>query len=249
MVCAYLLSVFFALLPLLKSKKRPKQEPHELARDRKNVALWARVQSQKSGKEYCFGTYHMPCVFWAPQVMMIHAELTMSWLQKKSGNVPLIFGGDFNCKKNEAVYSYITSASFEKDSPAFPKAPYKASFDLKNGAKPMRSAYKELLGEEPDFTNFAHVKPFAPSMEDKPFIDCIDYIFITEELEVLDVLKTSHRDQFAGPIPTADEPSDHIMLGATLTLKSEESSRRNKIEQPDRSRGRTRSPEARTKED
>ena len=77
---------------------------------------------------------------------------------------------------------------------------------------PMRSAYKVVNGTEPDFTNFAQIK------DDPPFIDTLDYIFISQSVEVSEVMPLPHRSEVKGPFPAPDEPSDHILLAATLRI-------------------------------
>ena len=49
--------------------------------------------------------------------------------------------------------------------------------------KKMESAYVRVNGEEPNFTNHARIK------DDDPFIDTLDYIFVTDDVEVVDVLE------------------------------------------------------------
>ena len=83
---------------------------------------------------------------------------------------------------------------------------------------PLRSAYKEGAGREPDFTNHAQV------LNDAPFIDTLDYIFLGQSeaakhiWKVENVLSIPHRNFVKGPFPTKDEPSDHVMLSANLEL-------------------------------
>lgn len=81
---------------------------------------------------------------------------------------------------------------------------------------PMKSAYKEFLKTEPTLTNFSN-KSKNPK---GGFADCIDYIFITEEFEVVDVLELyESRDIIeSASFPDHTEPSDHLLLKATLTL-------------------------------
>lgn len=80
----------------------------------------------------------------------------------------------------------------------------------------MRSAYKAFLKEEPKMTNYSnHTKDPKGG-----FADCIDYIFITEEFEVVDVLPLYEgKDTIKSPsFPDENEPSDHIMLRVLLKL-------------------------------
>jgi hypothetical protein len=77
----------------------------------------------------------------------------------------------------------------------------------------MRSAYHVAHGHEPEFTNFAQ------SMKDSvPFIDCLDYVFISPHVAVRSVPALPGREQVSGPFPTALEPSDHLLLSVDLAL-------------------------------
>ena len=84
--------------------------------------------------------------------------------------------------------------------------------DWKPTMKPMRSAYAVKEGSEPDFTNYAQSK------ESEPFIDTLDFIFLSEEWQVSDVRELPKRDDAGGPFPNLDkdEPSDHIMIAASV---------------------------------
>lgn len=77
---------------------------------------------------------------------------------------------------------------------------------------PMRSAYKEKLGTEPPFTNWAQVK------EDDPFIDTLDYIFLSQHWSVSSVAALPTKEELQGPLPIEEEPSDHLLLSACLSL-------------------------------
>jgi hypothetical protein len=78
---------------------------------------------------------------------------------------------------------------------------------------PLSSAYVTKEGAEPDFTNYAKVQ------EDPTFIETLDYIFHSKGWQVDSVLPLPHRDTVAGPLPNKDEPSDHILISARMSLK------------------------------
>ena len=69
-----------------------------------------------------------------------------------------------------------------------------------------------MCGSEPNFTNYAQAK------DQEPFIDCLDYIFISQECRALGVKKLPHRSEVQGPLPTLDEPSDHILIASTISI-------------------------------
>jgi mRNA deadenylase 3'-5' endonuclease subunit Ccr4 len=89
--------------------------------------------------------------------------------------------------------------------------------EWKPTSQPMRSAYAVRQdGKEPDFTNYA-----ARSADEEPFIDTLDYIFLSDDDKwaVSDVLSIPNREDSQGPFPNLDvqEPSDHVMIAATLS--------------------------------
>ena len=88
--------------------------------------------------------------------------------------------GDFNIKPGDTSYDVITKGKIQDGtSPAeIPKIPHGSKWVAKL-KRPLRSAYMTSHGSEPDFTNFAHTSP-----SEEPFIDCLDYIFISDEWQV-----------------------------------------------------------------
>ena len=85
--------------------------------------------------------------------------------------------------------------------------------------QPLQSAYVTLTGSEPDFTNYAKVQ------NDPVFVETLDYIFHSKEWSVVDVEKLPHRDSIeVWPLPNNNEPSDHILISASLTLPQNDSS-------------------------
>jgi mRNA deadenylase 3'-5' endonuclease subunit Ccr4 len=101
----------------------------------------------------------------------------------------------------------------DRKDPDWPTPQY--DVDWEPTCKPMRSAYKEFLGEEPNFTNYARIK------EQEPFIDTLDYIFLSNAWKVKSVKLLQERNEAGGPFPNLDigEPSDHILIAAQLELK------------------------------
>jgi hypothetical protein len=54
--------------------------------------------------------------------------------------------------------------------------------------------------------------------DDPAFIDTLDYIFVSRRCEVLDVLPLPDLavSKRAGPQPTVEQPSDHLLLAASI---------------------------------
>lgn len=198
------------------------------ARDRRNMMIFTRLRSKANGARLCVGTYHMPCAFYSPPLMQIHCALVVSRFQNVCANDPGVLAGDFNIKPRDSSYEMITTGQLDPSHSDFPK---KASiFDGSQPEKwmptlrfPMKSAYHEVLGHEPDFTNYAQTE------SGPPFIDTLDYLFCSPDVDVVDVLRLPHRKAVVkGPYPTPSEPSDHCLIGCTVRLPAAGASRRNR---------------------
>jgi 2',5'-phosphodiesterase len=197
------------------------------AENRKNQMICVRLQSQISSESqsgsglnsFCIGTYHMPCAFRKPPMMMIHCALSAHHLHEFAQGDPYVFAGDFNIKPQGAMYNLLTLGKVVENDETLPKSPpgYNMPYNhntilLPLRSPPMRSAYAVHDGCEPDFTNYAQVRG------ENPFIDTLDYIFVSDEWKIKSVLPLPNRDAMSGPLPLENEPSDHIMLSADLEL-------------------------------
>lgn len=190
---------------------RPYESPYELAQKRHNRIVLVRLRDRESGVEFCVANYHMPCMFYNPPVMTIHAALAVQWVQrvaKRSGSY--VLAGDFNFKPDSEMYRMVTTGGLDEGAETHP--PVLAHEPWRPTAEPMVSAYAEATGAEPDFTNYAKIN------DDPPFIETLDYIFCSRAVGVRGVEPLPHRDSVAGPLPNADEPSDHILIAADLTM-------------------------------
>eukprot|EP00899_Mesostigma_viride_P005515 jgi/Mesvir1/14965/Mv14631-RA.1 len=193
-------------------RPEPPVDHFDYSRNRFNVIAFVRLKERESGGVLVVGTYHMPCVYWNEKVMAIHAAMAVQYMHKVAGGDPFVLGGDFNIKPGDDCYKMIIQGSLDESSAAFPDAPSWESWRpiMKGGG--LRSAYAVANGAEPDFTNFAKIK------EQEPFIDTLDYIFLSSGIAVEAVEPLPHRSQVKGPFPNADEPSDHILIAADLRV-------------------------------
>ena len=202
----------------LEKKEEDPPEHWALAERRNNVLLNACLKDKTSGKIFSVGTYHMPCAYYCPMSMTIHAELAIQHVSQiaKIHDAPFVLAGDFNIKPTEAVYELLTTGKIDKSSPFYPSPLHGMEWEPKVPLG-VQSAYAAKTGREPDFTNYARIK------EDEPFIDTLDYIFLSSDWKVDKVLELPHRDNAAGPFPNLDakEPSDHLLIAASISLKSE----------------------------
>ena len=224
------------LLQLLKAIGvwKPQADPWREALRRYNQMVSVRLQPKAAGgRPFVVGTYHMPCMFKLPSVMMIHCALSAQHIQRLAKRFtdastspsssssssasqsaspdPYIYVGDFNIKPDSSMYRLLTQGSVE---PACPDLPPKEPGDAWAPAvAPMGSAYAAANGQEPPYTNWAKTK------DDPAFVGTLDYIFYSPGDWAVTRVRDLRTEQLAGPFPIADEPSDHLLLSADLSLK------------------------------
>ena len=80
--------------------------------------------------------------------------------------------------------------------------------------------YKQLKGTEPLYTNWART-----ARDDSDFIATLDYIFVhpaeaVATTEVLELPTTTDVVASMGPYPTENEPSDHVMIAASMRIRA-----------------------------
>lgn len=213
-------------------------DPWEISEKRFNVLLTV-VLRFRTGDTFSVSNYHMPCAFWAPAVMNIHAEMAAKRVQDLAADsregtgdtassegtkmIPYIFAGDFNILPDSPQYKLLTTGTLDKADPTYP--PPKHGVEWKIQSVPMDSAYALISsdGSEPEFTNYAHIKD-----DPDPFIGTLDYIFLSkkeqtfsgDEWKVHGVEKLPGKEDSGGPFPNEKEPSDHFLIAADLELVS-----------------------------
>lgn len=190
---------------------------------RHNQMVSARLLDRRTGRRLVVGTYHMPCMFMMPSVMVTHCALSAQHLQRFAGEDPHVFLGDFNIKPSSSMYHLLTAGTLPTEHPDYPTLVDSWLPDV----APLRSAYALAHGQEPDFTNFAQ------SRQDPVFIETLDYIFLSKHWEVKAVQKLPNRAEVAGPLPNAEEPSDHMLLAAQISLPEEEVKEEESKEKPE----------------
>lgn len=196
----------------------------KVAQKRLNQIIMLRLVHKITHESLIVGNYHMPCVFNRPIVMHLHLAMATNYLfqfskNEVSHNTPVVFLGDFNMQPNSDAYELITTGKLppcgvrqsrhEKD--------MKSAHVLKTISfcihAPMRSAYKVFGGHEPAFTNYSHTNRGV-------FRGTIDYIWISPEVNVDNVISTPlTTNNILGPLPTLEEPSDHLLLAANISIK------------------------------
>ena len=191
-------------------------EAWRVTKSRKNQMIVVRLKALKSDRlrEFCVGTYHMPCVFESPQVMVAHTALSAQNLLRQAGGLPCVFAGDFNVKPRDSAYTLLTTGSLAPDHPDYPTSSLTDDSWTPDLPNPFQSAYVAATGSEPEFTNKSQVK------NDPIFVDTLDYI-MTQGFDVCGVRPLPSLDdvEHIDSFPTASEPSDHLLLAAELEFK------------------------------
>jgi len=210
-----LLKWWLALLLYMKWAKKAEDAFWDDALYRWNMMVCVRLQFKDSKKTFVVGTYHMPCMFKLPRVMVAHCALSAQHIQRfahsEGRQDPFIYCGDFNIKPDSSMYRLLTEGTLEPSHPDYP-IPVEGDDWRPEVQPPLLSAYKVANGSEPDFTNFAQ------TVGQPIFCETLDYIFHSNEWCVDSVLELPHRNNVAGPLPNRSEPSDHLLLAATLSL-------------------------------
>jgi mRNA deadenylase 3'-5' endonuclease subunit Ccr4 len=178
---------------------------------RHNTMIATRLQMRESRKTFCIGTYHMPCAFWAPEVMLIHTSLAVKHLQEFAKGQEHIFAGhkvirrdDFNFLPTSQSYELITENVIP----------------LELNLSPLKTTLQSVYEKEVNvITNYAATggKPY--------FAGVLDYIFISPGLQCTSVLALPSLDELkkqCASLPNTNEPSDHLLIGATITWIQQE---------------------------
>lgn len=191
-------------------------EPWTQAARKQNRLLVARFQLQSSSVRFVVATYHMPCLFGdltLRQTKAIHAAILHNRVAAFAGTLDFVLAGDFNTVPGDSELGIVTRGSIGAEDAARP--PSVEGLDIgtweRQGCAPVRSAYAVALGKEPEFTNFAWIEDAA-----KPFRETIDYIFISERIEVVNVTQLPSATVEDPPYPSEDQPSDHVLLAADV---------------------------------
>jgi 2',5'-phosphodiesterase len=173
---------------------KPPVDPYFDTKKRANQLIMTRLRDKEAGATFCLATYHMPCQFRVPEVMVSHAALSLRHLQRLARTDPLIFCGDFNFKPGDSPYRLVTQGSLPKSDPHYPTLPAVDDWAPKI-EYPMQSAYLVANGAEPDYTNWAYTRG---SPED--FMGCLDYIFFSEGVKVCGVAALPTPDGSPGSV-------------------------------------------------
>lgn len=114
----YFSGLVLKVATLLKLYKAP-FDVWDSALYRSNQMICARLQDKETSKSFVVGTYHMPCMFNYPSVMVIHAALSAQHILKYAANLPSIYVGDYNFKPSSGEYEVVTKGKIDEKVPSF----------------------------------------------------------------------------------------------------------------------------------
>eukprot|EP00501_MAST-03F_sp_TOSAG23-6_P001785 GSMAST32.ASY1.ANO1.1863.1 assembled CDS len=181
-------------------------------------------KSRQLNNGFGIATYHMPCAFTKPLVMLTHSSLMVNRiheLSKSQGDdTPFILAGDFNFKPEDSTYELYVFISI----PIFFWYEISVVDWLPTVPGSLTSCYHFMNGKEPTFTNFAFTDAMTKSddsddMINDPFCETLDYILCSKHWTPRQVIKLPTRDELNNrSMPNESQPSDHLLIGATLSL-------------------------------
>jgi 2',5'-phosphodiesterase len=189
-------------------------DAYQLAKGKWNQMVFVKLRNRMSSKPFCVATYHMPCVFKVPATMALHTALACQHLHKLAAGDPYVFAGDFNFKPGDGCYELVTKGSLNSSDVAYPVKPaWEEDLDFDCVVEPpLKSAYFEVQGEEPELTNWSCIG------DNGEFDGCLDYVFYSEGLRATNVIPLQAKCELQGPLPTESEPSDHVLVGSTFSF-------------------------------
>jgi len=165
--------------------------------------------STSSTTPFWVSTYHMPCIFYVPAVMTIHAEMAAKHIQtlaslksfnsssssrqghddhdheNNNDNIPTnpyILCGDFNIQPNSPQYHLLTTGKLDVPTNDTNYPPIKHGMEWKSTIQPMYSAYAHHYRHH--HPKLQHKEPnytnYAQVKDEDPFIGTLDYIFLSQ---------------------------------------------------------------------
>eukprot|EP01090_Pellita_catalonica_P017036 TRINITY_DN5059_c0_g1_i1.p1 TRINITY_DN5059_c0_g1~~TRINITY_DN5059_c0_g1_i1.p1 ORF type:complete len:311 (+),score=31.81 TRINITY_DN5059_c0_g1_i1:188-1120(+) len=216
---AFVLNIVWFFLKFCINRPKPEYDFMKDSRRRTNTVIAVQLQSRANkNHQFCLATYHMPCAYWSNDTMLLHSSLAFAFVKSFADGLPRALIGDWNLGPDSPAYRLLTTSE-APDKNEFPglMAKNKALWDAFELSKrePMVSAYA-AFSKEPIYTNWT-------KEGDNEFCATLDYIFVSEDIKVTDVLDLPGKDddKRKGPYPNKIEPSDHIDIGACLKIPAQ----------------------------
>ena len=97
------------------NRPKPTEDLWDMVRKRQNQMICTELQCKDTKKSFVVGTYHMPCAFRNPDMMVVHSALSAQHVQNIAKGKPHIYLGDFNFKPDSSCYSLMINGSISKN--------------------------------------------------------------------------------------------------------------------------------------
>ena len=176
------------------------------------------IEFKSPNKNYIVSTYHMPCAYKNPLVMILHVVAYVKCAYNMLANrkdVPLFLTGDFNSLPDSFQYKFLCGSDYSDET---------LLNDLKRFDLPVLSDYitnttcnlRSGYDPEPIYTNKAFYK-YDNMIEGSKFEGCIDYIFVNDICDIKENLhiRRLHENEW---IPSFKSPSDHLPIGISAVI-------------------------------
>jgi endonuclease/exonuclease/phosphatase family metal-dependent hydrolase len=156
--------------------------------------------SDHNGNEFYVFTYHMPCAFWWPAVMTLHADALMIVIDNitNGGSIPYVLAGDFNTMPNTPIHRFICENKID-DKEFLPYATWTPSNHTTSpidvNAGDLERASTQCINAKGDL-----------------FRGNIDYIFVSKQFKVNKVIQDTPTEN----MPNETEGSDHLPVTCVL---------------------------------
>lgn len=177
---------------------------YQEAAKRDTALLYATFEDKSSRKRFVVNTYHMPCAFWWPSVMTLHAEALLRKVKEYSNDLPYILIGDFNTQPNTPVYKLLTEGVI--NDPGFIPSP---EWEINATVSGL------CLTDIRSITGFPfHNTTSARNPNDSIFEAALDHIFCSPGF-------SNHEISYSPPsgeMPNEKSGSDHVPVSCKLTL-------------------------------
>lgn len=170
------------------------------------------LHDKQSQKNFYVINVHLESKPLYDDIKNLQSFIIMKYIEKISTNkIPIILSGDFNSKPDSSAYYGITTGKsknqFDMENFKYPK-PFINTPDTFT-TLPMKSAYKEVFGKEPLYSNYT-----------LNFKSTLDYIFFNKYINIVAALEEVNKEYLNkySSMPNYDFPSDHFMQSAIFKI-------------------------------